>query len=59
ELHGLRWRFDCEKNGKSCKIYCCLGRKAPAAGRKAQPAAVVLLFAVCFLRNAQAGLRFA
>ncbi|MCI81081.1 hypothetical protein A2U01_0102353, partial [Trifolium medium] len=53
---------DCEKNGKSSKklqISCCLGRKAPDAGRKAQVAAPVLLFAVCFLRNARAGLRIA
>ncbi|MCI19219.1 replication protein A1-like protein, partial [Trifolium medium] len=55
ELLGLRRRFDGGKNGKSSKklqISCCLGRKA-------QPSGPNFLFAICFLRNARAGLRIA
>ncbi|MCI98064.1 hypothetical protein A2U01_0119367, partial [Trifolium medium] len=46
-----------EKPPKSCKILVVWGARRSTLGRKAQPSAPVFLFAVCFPRNARAGLR--
>ncbi|MCI37870.1 hypothetical protein A2U01_0059097, partial [Trifolium medium] len=48
-----------EKTAKNCKILAVWGARRNTLGRKAQPSALVLLFAVCCLRNARAGLRIA